>query len=272
MKKKELVKDEDQPKAIVFDMDGTLVSSLPVIYHCENEISRKYLNASLTLEDVISKFGPPAHTIIRDMTRDLSDEVQSRAVADYYECYRTRVPSRGLVFPGIPELLRRIRNSGRRLALFTGVEKNMMEYTLTPFKLSEFFEVRVTADDIKKSKPDPEGINLALSRINASANESMYVGDSPADIIAGKRAGVMTGAALWSPENRGDPTTEHPDYEFRSVRQLLDFLFPKKKSGDEPYLGSRWTKERRKGFIEFRKILKGQKVPHREPYYQFENH
>jgi len=244
LKRKEPIKDEARPKAIIFDMDGTLVSSLPVIYHCENEISRKYLKTSLTLEDVISKFGPPAHTIIRDMTRNLSDEVQSRAVADYYECYRTYISSRGLVFPGITELLRKIKSSGRRLALFTGVEKAMMEYTLNPFGLSEFFQVRIAADDVQKSKPDPEGINLALRRIEADAKESMYVGDSPADIVAGRRAGVLTGAALWSPENRGDPTTEHPDYEFRSIQQLSDFLFPKKKSGDEPYFGTRWTDER----------------------------
>jgi len=244
LKRKEPIKAEARPKAIIFDMDGTLVSSLPVIFHCENEISRKYLKTSLTLEDVISKFGPPAHTIIKEMTRSLPDSVQSRAVSDYYECYRTHVSSRGLVFPGITELLGKIKGSGRRLALFTGVEKNMMEYTLNPFKLVDFFGVRITADDIRKSKPDPEGINLALSRINADPKESMYVGDSPSDIIAGKRARVLTGAALWSPENRGNPTTEHPDYEFRSVQQLSDFLFPRKKSSEEPYFGSRWTEEK----------------------------
>jgi len=244
LKRKEPIKDEARPKTIIFDMDGTLVSSLPVIYHCENEISRKYLKTSLTLEDVISKFGPPAHTIIKEMTRSLPDSVQIKAVSDYYECYRTHVSSRGLVFPGITELLRKIKSSGRRLALFTGVEKAMMEYTLNPFGLSEFFQVRITADDVQKSKPDPEGINLALRRIEADAKESMYVGDSPADIVAGRLAGVLTGAALWSPENRGDPTTEHPDFEFRSIQQLSDFLFPKKKSGDEPYFGTRWTDER----------------------------
>ena len=238
---KETGRDGAQPKAIIFDMDGTLVSSLPVIYHCENEISRKFLKSSLTLEEVISKFGPPAHTIITDMTRDLPEPVRSQAVRDYYECYRTHVPSRALVFPGIIDLLRRIRSSRRRLALVTGVEKTMMEYTLNPFKLSNFFEVRVTADDVRKSKPDPEGINLALSRIKSDSKESIYVGDSPVDIVAGKRAGVLTGAALWSPENRGDPTTEHPDYEFRSVQHLSDFLFPKSKSRQEPYFGSRWT-------------------------------
>jgi len=230
-------------RAIVFDMDGTLVSSLPVIFHCENEISRKYLNATLALEEVIAKFGPPAHAIIRSMTANLSENLQNQAVADYYECYRKYVASRALVFPGITQLLRRIRSTGRRLALVTGVEKIMMEYTLNPFNLSEFFETRVNADDVRKSKPDPEGINLALSRIKVNPRESMYVGDSPADVIAGKRAGVLTGAALWSPENRGDPTTEHPDYEFRSVKQLSDFLFPKTRSSQEPYFGSRWTEE-----------------------------
>src|SRR5205807_8406744 len=150
-------------------MDGTLVSSLPVIYHCENEISRKYLKTSLTLENVISKFGPPAHTSIKEMTRSLPNSVQIKAVSDYYECYRTHVSSRGLVFPGITELLGKIKGSGRRLALFTGVEKNMMDYTLNPFKLVDFFEVRITADDIQKCKPDPEGISLSYSRIMANA-------------------------------------------------------------------------------------------------------
>ena len=228
-------------RVIVFDMDGTLVSSLPVIFHCENEISRKYLKTKLALEEVIAKFGPPAHAIVRSMTASLSEDLQSQAVIDYYECYRKHVASRALVFPGIMQLLRRIQSAGRRLALVTGVEKIMMEYTLNPFNLSELFETHVTADDVRNSKPDPEGINLALSRINADGRESMYVGDSPADIVAGRQAGVLTGAALWSPENRGDPTTEHPDYEFRSVQQLSDFLFPKNKAGQEPYFGPRWT-------------------------------
>src|SRR5260370_12358325 len=154
------------------------------------------------------------------MTRNLYKDIQNRAVSDYYECYRSQVSSRGLVFPGITELLRKIKVSGLQLALFTGVEKNMMEYTLNPFKLSEFFEVRITADDIQKSKPDPEGILLALSRIKADAKESMYVGDSPADMAAGRQAGVLTGSALWSPDNRGAPPPGHPDSAFPIVQHF----------------------------------------------------
>ncbi len=113
-----------------------------------------------------------------------------------------------------------------------------MEFTLHPFGLQGYFEERITADDVRNSKPDPEGILLALSRIKAEPRQSMYVGDSPADMIAGKRAGVQTGAAMWSPENRGDPSTEHPDFQFHSVQQLSDFLFPRPRKDQQPYFSS----------------------------------
>jgi len=222
-------------------MDGTLVSSLSLIHHCENEISQKYAGKSLTLEEVISKFGPPARTIIRGITASFSEGRQDQAIRDYYDCYSRNVTGRVLVFPGITSLLKRIRSSGRSLALMTGVERVMMEFTLKPFGLETYFEERITADDVQNAKPDPEGIMLALTRINAKPSESMYVGDSPADILAGKRAGVLTGAAMWSPENHGDPSKEHPDYRFRSVQQLSDFLFPRSKSGQEPYFGPERT-------------------------------
>jgi pyrophosphatase PpaX len=220
-------------------MDGTLVSSLPVIYMCENLISQKYTQTSLTLEDVISKFGPPARTIIRNMTASLPEETQLRAISDYYDCYRSNVPAKGLVFPGISHLLKKIRASGKLLGLFTGVERAMMEFTLDPFDLSRYFHERVTADDISRAKPDPEGVLLAMARLKVRPNESIYIGDSPNDIIAGRGAGAVTGAAIWSPENRGDPTTEHPDYEFRSVKQLSDFLFGKTRKSGQPYFAGK---------------------------------
>ena len=218
-------------------MDGTLVSSLSLIHHCESEISRQYTGKGLSLEDVIARFGPPARTIIRSLTDGLVKEQQSKAVRDYYDCYSKNAPSKILVFPGIPELLRKIKASGRRLALFTGVEQAMMNFTLTPFRLQAYFEELITADDVRNTKPDPEGILLALSRIKVEPKQAMYVGDSPADMIAGKKAGVQTGAAMWSPENRGDPSKEHPDFEFRSVQQLSDFLFPRPRKDQQPYFG-----------------------------------
>ena len=218
---------------VIFDMDGTLVSTLPLIVHCLNEIVEKYLGRNLTLEEVTSTFGPAAREIIGRFTIQLGGIQSKAAIEDYYSCYRRELPSRALVFPGIEELLGKLQKSGKHLAVFTGVERVLMELTLDSFGLRKYFQVLVAGDDVHKSKPDPEGVRLALDKMRLRPKESAIIGDSPADILAGKGAGVATIAALWSPENRGDPTSENPDFQFRSVRELTRFFFPGEKN-EEP--------------------------------------
>ena len=214
---------------VIFDMDGTLVSTLPLIVHCVNEIVEKYMNRKLTLEEVIATFGPAAREIIRRFTIQLGEIQSKAAIEDYYSCYRRELPRRALLFPGIEELLGKLQKSGKRLAVFTGVERVLMELTLDSFGLRKYFQVLVAGDDVRKSKPDPEGVRLAINKMKLRPNESAIVGDSPADILAGKGARVVTIAALWSPENRGDPTSENPDFQFRSVNELARFFFPEEK-------------------------------------------
>ncbi len=220
-------------RGVIFDMDGTLVSTLPLIVHCVSEISEQYLDKKLTLDQVIETFGPPAREIIRRLTSPLGETESKSAVKDYYECYRSELPRKALLFPGIQDLLQKLNGSGKQLAVFTGVERVLMDLTLDNFSLKQYFHTLVAGDDIARPKPDPEGVRLALSKLDIRPAQSIMIGDSPNDINAGKQAGVITAAALWSPEGRGDPTTAEPDYTFRSVRELSDFLVPTQKK-EEP--------------------------------------
>ncbi len=76
-------------------MDGTLVSTLPLIVHCVNEIIEKYLGRTLTMEEVMATFGPAAREIIRRFTGQLGEAKSKAAIEDYYSCYR-RSYRRGL--------------------------------------------------------------------------------------------------------------------------------------------------------------------------------
>ena len=219
-------------KGIIFDLDGTLLSTLPLIIHCFNEVYNRHLNRTLTPEEIIASFGPTARNLIRTFGSNLSESQVQLAVDDYYECYRKNSAKRILVFPGIPELLEKLHGSGRQLAVVTGVERVLMEHSLKESGLSERFEITVAGDDVRKAKPDPEGVTLALERMELSTRESIFIGDSPADILAGKAAKVLTAAALWSPEGKGDPTETGPDYKFRSVQELANFLMPSEKKGE----------------------------------------
>jgi pyrophosphatase PpaX len=213
-------------KGVIFDMDGTLVSSLPLIVHCVNQIVGKYLNRTMTLEEVIGTFGPRAEEIIRRFFSPVERAKREAAVSDYYSCYKHELPRRALLFPGIPQLLAKLQADGKKLAVFTGVEAFLMNLTLESFDLKKHFKVLVSGDDVARTKPDPEGVQLALTKMGLKPGEAAFVGDSPADMISGRKAGVLTIAALWSPENKGDPTTEGPDHQFRSVQELSRFFFP----------------------------------------------
>jgi len=82
----------------------------------------------------------------------------------------------------------------------------------------------VTGEDVSRSKPDPEGVQLALMRLEAPPEEAMLVGDSPLDIQAGRAAGVETGAALWGTKQRQELLTSTPDYVFPSVPDFIDHV------------------------------------------------
>lgn len=222
-------------KGVIFDLDGTLLSTLPLIIHCFNEVYNRYLNKTFTPEEIIATFGPTARNLIRSQGSNLPEDQIQRAVDDYYECYRKNSSSKILVFPGILELLEKLHKSGRRLAVVTGVERVLMEYTLKEFGLNREFEVMVGGDDVHNAKPDPEGVKLALAKLKVSPRGSIFVGDSPADILAGKAAKVLTAAALWSPEGKRDPTEAGPDYKFRSVQELSNFLLPPEKKKEPAF-------------------------------------
>jgi pyrophosphatase PpaX len=217
-------------KGVVFDLDGTLVSTRQLIAHCVKEVVGKYLDRTPTLEEVMANFGPAAWEIVSKYTLSLGEMQNRRAIEDYYDCYRRELPRRALLFPGIRELLGKLRKSGRRLAVFTGIERIQMDMTLEGFGLRKYFQVLIARDDVQRPKPDPEGVKLALAKLGVRPEESLMVGDSPSDILAGKQAGVVTAAALWSRQfTTGDPSEAGPDYSFHSIRELSDFLFPQRR-------------------------------------------
>jgi len=69
---------------------------------------------------------------------------------------------------------------------------------LEKYKLKEYFDAIVTADDTDKHKPDPEPVYIALRKLNAKAEESIMIGDTKFDILSAKRAGVKSVLVDWS--------------------------------------------------------------------------
>jgi len=211
-------------KGVIFDMDGTLISTEAVIVHCVNETSKKYLKRALPAGDALWTLGPPARNIITGFAKGLRGKPVEEAVDDYLFCYRKNFSDKAIIFPGIAELLKKLRASGRHLAVVTAEERALMEFNLATLGLKDNFDILVSRDDVLKPKPDPEGIRLALREMKTKPEESVMIGDAATDILAGTNAGLRTGLTTWAPQFQGDLSKARPDYEFHTVEQLARFF------------------------------------------------
>jgi pyrophosphatase PpaX len=211
-------------KSVIFDMDGTLISTEAVIVHCVNETSTKYLKRTLPKGDAFWSLGPPARSIIRGFAESLPARPVREAIDDYLFCYRNNFAAKAVLFPGIRSLLQKLRASGRRLAVVTAEERLLMEFNLATLGLKDYFDTLVSRDDVLKPKPHPEGIHLAMRTMKTKPEQSIMIGDAVTDILAGRNAGLRTALTTWAPQFQGDLSRARPDYEFRTVDQLAEFF------------------------------------------------
>jgi pyrophosphatase PpaX len=127
-------------------------------------------------------------------------------------------------FPGTDEVLRELKRRGYPLGIVTSKERDAAELDIALYGLDPLVNVVVTWDDTANHKPHPEPIMRGLELMSATAEETLYVGDSLHDMKAGREAGVKVAAALWGPFAKEPLLAFKPDYLLESIRDLLDLL------------------------------------------------
>lgn len=125
---------------------------------------------------------------------------------------------RSVLLPGVGEALGRMRGVGFRLGIATNGEGSSVEAMARVLGVDRLFEIVVGAGDVADAKPAPDMILLACRRVGVDPGETVFVGDSPEDMLAGKRAGVR---ALISVNNPDERVRGAADYALDSVGDIL---------------------------------------------------
>ena len=200
-----------------------------LVVHCTLEVAKGLLGKTLNPGQI--SWGLHETDTIRRLTRQLSRGRSEQALDAYTDCLKTNLKM-WEVFPGIPGLLERLGESGMQVALVTSVpNRTLVREALEGLTLNRYFAAVVTGEDVTRYKPDPEGIQMVLKRMEVRPSRVIMVGDSASDIQAGRNAGVITGAALWGSKAMRDlwgpiASQARPDFEFQTVAELDRFLFP----------------------------------------------
>lgn len=202
---------------VVFDLDGTVVDTVELIIESFRFATRTVLDEVLPDEVILAGVGRP---LMAQMER--LSAVHARELYDVYREYNHRRHDeliRG--YDGVSEVLGALKAAGRRLGIVTSKSSDTTAMAFRAVGLREHFDVVVTASDTTEHKPSPAPLHLCLDRLGAQAEGSLYVGDAPADIAAGRAAGMATAAVAWGVFGREALLAAGPDYWLGEPRELL---------------------------------------------------
>jgi pyrophosphatase PpaX len=203
---------------LIFDLDGTLADTLPLIYESFNDAFVPITGKPLSPEEIRGLFGPPDNYVIRNVLEpEHHDEAIGRYVATYERRHRDLVD----LFDGIADLLADAHASGIKLAVVTGKSRNTALMTLDILGVLDRFDVIYAGDDVERQKPDPMALIQALEDLaHDDPAHAAMIGDSAADVIAGKAAGVATIGVLWGVPDHADLLATEPDTVCETVADL----------------------------------------------------
>lgn len=176
-------------KAVLFDLDGTLIDSFDAhILSYKKALEKFDLPVK---EDAIRKdFGLIAEDILRKEYPDLSEEKVRGIVGLKRKFFVGSCLSEIKLFPGVFNVLSKLKSEGFLLALCTSSSKKEALEILDYFQIADFFRVVVGGDEIENPKPAPDILLKACERLSVSTKDSVFVGDSVFDEQAGKKAGI----------------------------------------------------------------------------------
>lgn len=182
------------PRAILFDLDGTLIDSAPDIAASVNELlARRHLPA-LSLEQVRSMIGNGIKKLVErafaasgaPLTKAKLEDANGEMTA----IYRKHLTKLTVLLPGVQEAIAQLHVAGFALGVVTNKPQVATREILLHFGLTDRLGVIVGGDAVSHMKPAPDALLLALERLGVDPAMALMVGDSVTDFEAARAAGV----------------------------------------------------------------------------------
>lgn len=182
-------------KLILFDVDGTLANTDELIFQCLEILYDKYRNGVRTPRSKMIYFsGPP----MIDTLKVEFPGLDNKALSDEYKMLSNKLCDDTVtLYPNTIECLKELINKGYKLGIVSNKSRINMTKVFDLLGFNGLFDVVICRDDVKNSKPDPEGIEKAIKFMDISKKETIYVGDNYADFLTASNAGVDFVLAKW---------------------------------------------------------------------------
>ncbi len=204
---------------IIFDFDGTLTDSRRDIAGAQLQALRALGFDGYREEEVYRLIGKPLQeTFARLLPREHHDRIPE-AIAFYAEYYPPRALETTILFPGVRETLEALKTRGHRLAVASTKKGIGILHATEHFGITGLFD-RLQGSEGIAFKPSPDVIQAVLENQGWRPEETLMVGDTDADILAGKAAGVATCAVTYGALTAEELRALHPDFVITAFTEL----------------------------------------------------
>lgn len=205
---------------LLFDLDGTLIDTNELIVQSFLHTLDKYCPNEYKREDVYQFMGP---TLEESFTKVKADKMEE--MTETYRAFNKQEHDNYVKeFDSVYETIKTLKEQGYKLGIVTTKVRDVVMMGMNLARLTEFFDVIVTIDDVVNAKPHPEPVQKAMALLGSIPEETIMVGDNYHDIEGGQNAGVKTAAVAWSIKGKEFLASYNPDYMLGQLSDLLEIV------------------------------------------------
>ena len=180
-------------RALVFDLDGTLIDSKQDLIRSVNVMLRELGRRELEEETISGYIGHGAPQLVAKALGDgCTEEERQQALKLFLEYYEAHKMDTTCPYPGVPETLQRM--VGVPMAVLTNKPVRISERILEAMKLAKYFRAIYGGNSFETKKPDPLGATTILRELGVKSQEALMVGDSEVDVQTARNAGMWAAA------------------------------------------------------------------------------
>lgn len=211
-------------KAVLFDMDGTVLNTLGDLAAAVNHTLREFSMPERSIAEVAAALGNGAayliaHTVPEGTPKELTDKVLA-AYAPYYDAHCDILTA---PYDGIVPLMQKLRERGVKLAVIS----NKQDTAVKPLAEKYFpglLEIAVGESAEVRRKPNPDAVLAALRHIGVEREDAIYVGDTEVDLQTARNAGMECASVDWGFRTREQLVEIGAEHIFDTVQELEEYL------------------------------------------------